>query len=468
MARSPEPSAAPAPRFRGGRLPLAVAVAALLALVVLLVVNVFAGGGARSRFTEVWGRYSEARGKLLRDQSALAEIERLEAILPRLRDDLAEGYAYWFAGIARYREAFTPDKLSSEERTTHLEKALAHLTSLSDARFDERLISKRRWLSPAEATPVDALTARLRDDVAWSKEHPYVEPKPASGVVAVIRSGQGDIHLQFFPDFAPKHVANFVDLARKGTYNGTAFHYVTGGTADPRGLVGGDPYTFFYNDPKKREHLLRWGTGGVGYGLPPEEARHRIRHRRGIVTSQRPERADWDNAAQFQIVVATNPLLDHVHTPFAVIVEGMNVVEKIAKSAVTVGQKQSYKDDSAFRTLQTRDLVVEPVWIHKVIVYRDGVAMEHAFPLADEEKTIAGLASSPASPLPEADGASYCGRRLVDPLQVMEVRRGVDIPFPLDVDRKTANEKGERVATPPPPPPPSPGSPSAPPSGGGK
>lgn len=467
----PSPSSAdpaPGPRFRGGRVPLAVAFVALAALVVLLVVNVFAGGGERSRFTEAWGRYSEARGKLLRDQSALAEIETLEAVLPKLRDNPAEGYARWFAAIARYREAFTPDKLSSEERTSHLEKALAHLTTLADARFDERLFAKRRWLSPADETPVDALTARLRDDVAWSKEHAYLEPKPASDVVAVIRSAQGDIHLQFFPDLAPKHVENFVALARKGTYNGTAFHYVTGGTANPRGLVGGDPYTFFYNDPKKREHILRWGSGGIGYGLPPEEARFKVRHRRGIVTSQRPERADWDNAAQFQIVVATNPTLDHVHTPFAVVVEGLNLVERIAKSAVTVSQSQNYKDDSAFRSIQTRDLVFEPVWIHKVIVYRGGVAMEHGFPLAEGEKTIAGLSSTPAAPLPETDGANYCGRRLLDPLKAEEIRRGLDIPFPLDVDLEKSSERGERVALASTTPPPSAGSPPAPPAGGAK
>ena len=83
------------------------------------------------------------------------------------------------------------------------------------------------------------------------------------------------------------------------------------------------PYTFFYNDPLKQEHILRWGKGGTGFEVPPEEARFRIDHRAGVVTSMMRDKADWNNGSQFMIMVAHDPELDRRHTPFAKVVDNL-------------------------------------------------------------------------------------------------------------------------------------------------
>ena len=72
--------------------------------------------------------------------------------------------------------------------------------------------------------------------------------------VAVIKTIQGDMIIQFWPDVAPNTVENFKKLARKGFYDGTAFHRIVKGFM----IQGGDPLT------KDLSAEGRWGTGGPG------------------------------------------------------------------------------------------------------------------------------------------------------------------------------------------------------------
>src|SRR5437764_9148579 len=82
------------------------------------------------------------------------------------------------------------------------------------------------------------------------------EKKPMSqyqNKVAELHTSAGEIDIRFFPDIAPNHVKNFIDLAEKGFYNGTKFHRVIPGFM----IQGGDPNTV-YGSP------ATWGTGGSG------------------------------------------------------------------------------------------------------------------------------------------------------------------------------------------------------------
>ena len=63
------------------------------------------------------------------------------------------------------------------------------------------------------------------------------EIKKMSGTTAIIETKFGNITLKFFPDVAPGHVKNFLDLAKKGFYDGTTFHRVIPGFM----IQGGDP-----------------------------------------------------------------------------------------------------------------------------------------------------------------------------------------------------------------------------------
>lgn len=138
--------------------------------------------------------------------------------------------------------------------------------------------------------------------------------------VAIISTSEGDLVLEFWPDVAPGHVKNFTDLARKGFYDGTCFHRVIKGFM----VQGGDPLT------KDEANRGRWGTGGPGYQIKAEfNARP---HVRGVVSMARS--SDPDSAGcQFFICHATAPHLDGKYTAFGRVIQGDDVLEKIATTA---------------------------------------------------------------------------------------------------------------------------------------
>jgi cyclophilin family peptidyl-prolyl cis-trans isomerase len=429
-------------RFRKRRgLYITVGILCVVAVLAVLVIANLPGAKGASGFDRLDRMCGPVRDQLSRDLSAREELKALEAYVEQIRGGKEEGLALWFLAIYHYGEAWAGDKADFSQQRPHFEKALAFLDELRGPRFDELLLAKADWFDSGREPPIEKLRAQVQADLDWASEHARPAPAPTTQTVAVLRTSVGDIHLQFYDELAPEHTKNFLTLARIGTYNATAFHYVRGGPSDPTGIVGGDPYTFFYPDSLKKEHLLRWGQGGVGYGLPPEEARFHIRHGRGIVAGWRMDEDDWDHGSQFLILLSADPMLDRVATPFALVVEGMDVVSKIA-ARKTAGQHDTFRDDPAFTGERTRDLIVDPVILHKVVVYQDGKALPHDFPLEEGEQALTTLAATPAKPL-SAD-VVYCGRALRSVEAEGEPRIGLDVPYPADVDVEKADPKGER------------------------
>jgi len=410
--------------------------------------------GDTNEFSLVWTDFVRARDLLEADQSAARALERLEKRLQSVRGKSAESHALWLLAIGHYREAFTTEKVRDAQRAPHLRKAAGYLKELGTKSFDESLIRKKSWFVSAmgagpgrqnSLSPVADLLQRVERDILWSAGANYEQPKPAGDVVAVLRTSIGDIHLQFFAKLAPEHTNNFLTLALLGSYNETAFDYVYGGKSDPRGVRAGDPYTFFYNDPLKKEHILRWGQGTLGNQIPPEESRSKIQHDEGIVCSERSPSADWDNGMIFRIATRRDQELDRVHTPFAVVVEGMDIVQKITQRN-EAGDHVTYRDKSEFRSVGTRSLLVQPVIIHKVIVFRNGVANpdEHKFAIDEGERSIGDLRSNPVKPLAEDSenpgdpikSPVFCGRTLLDVSDIGPegtVARGLQFPFPREL-----------------------------------
>ncbi len=132
---------------------------------------------------------------------------------------------------------------------------------------------------------------------------------------AVIHTKFGDITLKFFPDVAPNHVKNFIELAQKGFYNGTTFHRVV-----PKFVIqGGDPNT---KNPDRTKH----GMGGPGYSVKAEF--NNKLHKRGTLSMARSAHPD-SAGSQFFICVADAPFLDGKYTVFGEVVTGMEVADKI-------------------------------------------------------------------------------------------------------------------------------------------
>ena len=133
---------------------------------------------------------------------------------------------------------------------------------------------------------------------------------------ATIKTKFGDMEVKFYPDVAPKHVENFLTLAKSGFYNGTIFHRVIPGFM----IQGGDPNT---KDPNKAD---TYGMGGPNHRVKAEF--NSIPHRRGIVSMARTN--DPNSAgSQFFIVVKDSNFLDGQYTVFGEVVKGIEVADKI-------------------------------------------------------------------------------------------------------------------------------------------
>lgn len=136
--------------------------------------------------------------------------------------------------------------------------------------------------------------------------------------VAELHTSSGEIDIRFFPDVAPNHVKNFIDLAEKGFYNGTKFHRVIPGFM----IQGGDPNTVS-GAPST------WGTGGSGKNVSAEF--NAISHKRGIVSMARSN--DPNSASsQFFIVTSDSTFLDRQYTVFGQVTKGMDVADKIVNA----------------------------------------------------------------------------------------------------------------------------------------
>ena len=134
---------------------------------------------------------------------------------------------------------------------------------------------------------------------------------------AIIKTSEGELVIEFWPEVAPKTVENFKALAKKGYYDGTCFHRVIKGFM----IQGGDPLT------KDAKQESRWGTGDPGYKIKAEF--NERNHDRGVVSMARSN--DPDSAGSQFFICHGNPrFLDRQYTAFGKLVKGDDVLEKIA------------------------------------------------------------------------------------------------------------------------------------------
>jgi peptidyl-prolyl cis-trans isomerase B (cyclophilin B) len=144
--------------------------------------------------------------------------------------------------------------------------------------------------------------------------------------VAVIKTSEGEMVAEFWPDVAPKTVENFKKLARSGFYDGTAFHRVIKGFM----IQGGDPLT------KDESKQSRWGTGDPGYKIDAEF--NKKSHERGVLSMARSQ--DPNSAgSQFFICHGAPKFLDGQYTAFGKLIKGDDVLEKIATTKTLPGDR---------------------------------------------------------------------------------------------------------------------------------
>lgn len=135
---------------------------------------------------------------------------------------------------------------------------------------------------------------------------------------AIIKTNFGDIHIELYPDVAPKTVENFKKLAKNGFYDESLFHRIVPGFV----IQGGDP------ESRNASNRSKWGTGGPGWNVKAEFNKNS--HSRGALSMARSR--DPDSAgSQFFIVLKDSKFLDGQYTVFGRITAGMDeVVDKLA------------------------------------------------------------------------------------------------------------------------------------------
>jgi peptidyl-prolyl cis-trans isomerase B (cyclophilin B) len=151
---------------------------------------------------------------------------------------------------------------------------------------------------------------------------PAAQEKPMSyykDKVVELKTSKGTISLRFFPEVAPNHVKNFIDLAESGFYNGTRFHRTIAGFM----IQGGDPNT-------KNADSSSWGMGGSGKNVKAEF--NTLPHKRGTLSMARSQSPD-SASSQFFVVVADSRFLDNQYTVFGEVTSGMDVADAIVAAS---------------------------------------------------------------------------------------------------------------------------------------
>ena len=126
----------------------------------------------------------------------------------------------------------------------------------------------------------------------------------------------GTIKAELYPEKAPNTVNNFISLAKSGFFNGLIFHRVIAGFM----IQGGDP--------------MGKGIGGPGYSIKGEFTANGfkgndIKHVRGVLSMARAMNPD-SAGSQFFIMHENSPHLDGQYAAFGKVIDGIEVVDKIA------------------------------------------------------------------------------------------------------------------------------------------
>ncbi|MFZ2333178.1 MAG: peptidylprolyl isomerase [Lactobacillus delbrueckii] len=173
-------------------------------------------------------------------------------------------------------------------------------------------------------------------------EYPQLNLDQAKGPKATIKTNHGDIVIQLFPEEAPMTVENFVRLAQKGYYDGVTFHRVIsdfmiqGGDPEGTGAGGQSIWGHNFEDEFSNELFnLRGALSMANAGPNTNGSQFFIVQNKNMPKRfiQQLRDAQYPEEVVKAYKQGGTPWLDHRHTVFGHVTEGMDVVDKIAKVA---------------------------------------------------------------------------------------------------------------------------------------
>ncbi|MBO4167133.1 peptidylprolyl isomerase [Lactobacillus crispatus] len=172
-------------------------------------------------------------------------------------------------------------------------------------------------------------------------KYPQLNLENQQGPTAVLKTNQGEIKIQLFPEQAPMTVENFIRLAQKGYYDGTIFHRVISNFmiqgGDPEGNVTGGESIWGhpFEDELSRELFnIRGALSMANSGPNTNGSQFFIVQNKNMPKRyiKQMEPAGYPKEIIHAYKQGGTPWLDGRHTVFGQVITGMDVVDKIAKS----------------------------------------------------------------------------------------------------------------------------------------
>lgn len=143
-------------------------------------------------------------------------------------------------------------------------------------------------------------------------------------IVTITMENGKQMKLELYPEVAPNTVNNFISLVKKGYYDGLIFHRVIRGFMIQGGCPDGS------------------GMGGPGYGIKGEflinGVQNNMKHEAGVISMARAQHPD-SAGSQFFIMHKNSPHLDGQYAAFGKIIEGQEIVDEIAETKTSMGDR---------------------------------------------------------------------------------------------------------------------------------
>ena len=184
-------------------------------------------------------------------------------------------------------------------------------------------------------------------------QFPQLNELNTSNPLVTVHTNHGDFKLELFPEIAPKTVENFVTHAKNGYYNGVIFHRVIedfmiqGGDPTGTGMGGESIYGRTFEDEFSREAFNLYGALSMANAGPNTNGSQFF-----IVTAKQVpaqmlkqlKDGGWpEKIVEEYAKIGGTPWLDHRHTVFGRVVEGMDVVLEI-EGVKRNGQDRPFED----------------------------------------------------------------------------------------------------------------------------
>ena len=167
-------------------------------------------------------------------------------------------------------------------------------------------------------------------------QFPQLNELNTSNPLVTVHTNHGDFKLELFPEIAPKTVENFVTHAKNGYYNGVIFHRVIedfmiqGGDPTGTGMGGESIYGRTFEDEFSREAFNLYGALSMANAGPNTNGSQFFIVTAKQVPAQMLKHGGWpEEIVEEYAKIGGTPWLDHRHTVFGRVVEGMDVVLEI-------------------------------------------------------------------------------------------------------------------------------------------